>query len=250
MTVIVLTLAGVALAQVIAPVWAEAHNRHVPISVHGNSARMGQGMSFGLLGGFRTLGADMSWLRMYAAWEKRDLPATEAFIRLTTAIDPRRAYFWLNGARILAHDVTMWRIQRAGGYDAVSPTEQDRISREQAQRALTLLAAGLEHHPANADLWAERASIELHRAGDLAAAAESYRRAWEQPRGPHYAARLHAELLRRLGRKSEALAWLVQLHPSLDPADEAAGADLVLGRIQELERELGVAPGRAYAAGR
>lgn len=95
-------------------------------------------------------------------------------------------------------------------------------------------------------LWIEQANIELNRLGDTAAAAESYRRAWEQPRAPYYAARLHAELLRRLDRKAEALAWLVKLHTHLSPSDEAAGADLVLARIRDLERELGVPTGQGY----
>jgi hypothetical protein len=66
------------------------------------------------------------------------------------------------------------------------------------------------------------------------------------PGGPYYAARLHAEMLRRAGRKAEALAWLVQLHPQLPRNDEAAAADVVLERIRELEHELGVPADRAY----
>jgi hypothetical protein len=59
-------------------------------------------------------------------------------------------------------------------------------------------------------------------------------------------ARLHAEMLRRAGRKAEALAWLVQLHPQLPVNDEAAGADVVLGRIRDLERELAVPAERRF----
>ena len=75
---------------------------------------------------------------------------------------------------------------------------------------------------------------------DLAAGAESYRRASEQPRAPYYAARLHAEVLRRQGRNAEALKWLRDLHPRLPKNDEAAAADVVLERIRDLERELEV----------
>lgn len=104
----------------------------------------------------------------------------------------------------------------------------------------------MHHHPGNPNLWVERANIELNRLQDPAAAAESYRRAWEQPGGPYFAARLHAELLRRMGRKAEALAWLKDLHPKLPPGDEAAAAPVVLERIRELERELGVEAAQAY----
>ena len=74
--------------------------------------------------------------------------------------------------------------------------------------------------------------------------------AWEQPRAPFYAARLHAELLRRQGKKSEALAWLVQIHPLQPPDPEGEREDVVLQRIRDLERELRVAPERVYQPAR
>ena len=166
------------------------------------------------------------------------------------AIDPRPVYFWLNGARILAYDFPVWRIQAAGGFDAVGATEQDAVCRQQGGVALRHLDAAMVFHPASADLWIERANIQLNRLKDLDGAAESYRRAWELPRAPYYAARMHAELLRRAGRKSEALAWLVKLHPTLPSDDEAAGAEIVLGRIRDLERDLKVSPEQAYRAPR
>lgn len=104
----------------------------------------------------------------------------------------------------------------------------------------------MKFHPENTTIWIERANIELNKLRDTAAAAESYRRAWATPGAPYYTARLHGELLRRLGRKNEALAWLVKLHPQLPPDDEGAAAEVVLGRIRDLERELNVPRLRAY----
>jgi hypothetical protein len=123
---------------------------------------------------------------------------------------------------------------------------EQRIRREQAMVALHHLDAAARVHPESVDLWVERANIQLNALKDYDAAAESYRHAWEMPGGPYYAARLHAEMLRRAGRKAEALAWLVQLHPQLPRNDEAAAADVVLERIRELEHELGVPADRAY----
>ena len=175
-----------------------------------------------------------------------DLPATQTLLDLVTSLDPRPLYFWLNGARILAYDMPVWRIEGEGGYDAVPPARQEAILRAQAQLALRRIESAMRFHPAGAALWTERANIEWNRLHDAAAAAESYRRAWEQPDGPYFAARLHAEMLRRLGLKAEALAWLVKLHPRLPPTEESARADLVLERIRDLERELGVPPDRRY----
>jgi hypothetical protein len=244
-----LAVSGAVLERIAAPVWTTVRERQPALRLDSSTAAAGQGVTLALLGGFRALVADGAWIRMYVLWERRDLPGTETLIRFVTAIDPRPVAFWLNGARILAYDLTAWRIEAAGGYDAVAASEQARINREQAALALKHLEAAMQFHPASADLWIERANIELTRLHDVAAAAESYRRAWEQPNAPFYAARLHAEMLRRLGRKAEALAWLVKIHP-LQPASETAEGDVVLARIRDLERELRVSAGQAYRPAR
>ena len=205
-----------------------------------------EGAAFGMLGGWRAILADLTWLHVQAVWEQRDLPATGSALRLVTTLDPRSLYFWLNGARMIAYDMPAWRIAAAGGYGVVPTAEQRRIDGEQARLALARLDAAMDFHPASAALWIERANIESYRLHDLAAAADSYRRAARQPDAPYYAARIYGELLRRLGRNAEALAWLRQLHPSLPRDDENAGAAVVLARIRELERELGVVSSECY----
>ena len=241
-----LAASGAALDRVVAPAWHATRGRQPALRLDSSMAAAGQGVTLALLGGFRALVADVAWVRAYVLWEKRDLPGTETLLRLVVAVDPRPAYFWINGARIMAYDFPVWRIERAGGFDAVPAGEQDRIGREQGALALRHLDAAAAYHPASADLWIERANIQLNRLRDVPAAAESYRRAWEQPNAPYYAARMHAELLRRAGRKADALAWLARLHPTLPKGDDAAREDLVLARIRELERELHVPPERAY----
>ncbi len=241
-----LALAHGALRPVEAPLWAALRAEQPALRLATAGAMAGQGLTLGVLGGFRAIAADFTWLRVFVIWEKRDLPATETLLRLVTAIDPRPVYFWLNGARIVAYDMTAWRIAAAGGYDAVPAAEQERLGMQQAHLALHHLDEAMAFHPASADLWIERGSIELNRLHDPLAAAASYRHAWEQPGAPYFVARLHAEMLRRAGRKAEALAWLVRLHPQLPKQDEAAGADMVLGRIRDLERELAVPLDRVY----
>ena len=247
---VALVIAGAGLQRLAAPVWAAERARQPALRLDSSLAAAGQGVTLGLLGGFRALAADATWIRVYALWERRDLAGVQNLIQLVATLDPRPAYFWINGARIMGHDFAAWRMAAAGGYDTLSEAERRRIDREQAQLALRHLDAAMAFHPASADLWIERAGIELNRLHDPLAAAESYRRAWEQPNAPFYAARLHAELLRRGGQKRAALDWLMKLHPTLPPTDEAAGAESVLGRIRELEKELGVPPALAYRAPR
>lgn len=245
-----LALTGGGLRWIEAPLWTAIRSEQPGFRLASTGVAAGQGATLGVLGGFRAITADFIWLRAHMVWETRDLPTTAMLLRLATAIDPRPLYFWLNGARITAYDMTAWRIGAAGGYDAVPVAEQERIGGEQARLALRSLDEAMTFHPASADLWIERANIELNRLHDTAAAAASYRRAWEQPNAPYYAARLHAELLRRLGRRTEALAWLVKLHPQLPPGDDSACADLVLARIRDLERALAVPEDQAYRPAR
>jgi len=242
----VLAASGTIFRQIAAPAWTATRARQPALQLNPSVVAAGQGVTLALLGGFRALVADGAWIRMYALWERRDLAATETMLNLVTTIDPRPAYFWINSARIIAYDLSAWRIADAGGYDVVPEAKQENIRREQGMLALRQIDAAMRFHPQNAELWIERANIELNVLKDFSAAAESYRRAWESPHAPYYAARLHAEMLRRAGRKAEALAWLIQLHPTLPRDNEAAAADVVLGRIRELERELGISPEQAY----
>ncbi len=211
---------------------------------------LGQGVVIGLLGGFRAILADFLWLSVNLGWERRDLARTHALIRLATTVDARPHYFWINGARILAYDMPQWRIEAAGGPAVVGAAARRTIDEEQAELALELLAAALRHHPGDPFLLLEVGNIRLRRLGDLAAAAEAYREAAGRPGVPYYAARIHAEFLKQLGRKPEALAWLIDLHPRLPADDPTAMADVVLERIRGLENELRVADEDRYRPSR
>src|SRR5688500_8414140 len=147
---LVLASAGAALDRVAAPAWTAARARQPALRLDPSMAAAGQGVTLALLGGFRALVADALWVRMYVLWERRDLPGTQSLIRLVTAIDPRPVYFWLNGARIIANDFAVWRLEAAGGYDVAGPAIEERLNQEQGKLALTYLDAAMEFHPANA----------------------------------------------------------------------------------------------------
>ena len=194
-------------------------------------ARAGRGGVLAVLGGLHAAVAGGYWLRANRAWEDRDAAGMESFIFLTVASDERPVYFWLNGARMLAYDVPAWR-----------PVDEPLVVRrqaiaEQARRALRLLDQALSWHGADAALYVEMANIHLRQRGDLENAARCYRLAAEQPGAPYYAARIHAELLRGLGRPRAALDWLRYILPGLPPDDPAARRAVVIQRIKELESE-------------
>lgn len=195
-----------------------------------------------VLGGFRAVAADLAWVRTHAAWEREDTAGTLAGCRRAVALDPRPLYFWINGARMLAHDVPAWRI-RAGG-ERMPVAERARIAQEQVTLALQHLENARRHHPERAAVLLEMGHLHLYGRGDLAAAADAYGRAADRPDAPLYAARMQATLLARLGRPAEAYARLKAHHRALCAAPEGADRNLVAGveaRLAELERELGVA---------
>lgn len=205
----------------------------VPATIRTEQGRAlaGRGGFAAMFGGLRPVVAGGFWLRANLAWERRDPVATTALIELTVAADERPAYFWLNGARMLAYDLPEWLPDDA-------PEAVRRRAREAcARQALRFLEKGLRWRGTDADLLVEMANIHLRR-GDLEGAARCYRFAAEQPDAPYYAARIHADLLRRLGRPEEALAWLRQVLPRLPIDRPEAQHSIVAARIHKLEQAL------------
>lgn len=233
-----LLVAGVAVRPLEGPAWEKVRAQQPALRLESLKDALGQGVTVGLLGGFRAIVADLFWIRTNSIWEKNDLPGTQTSIKLVTAIDPRPIYFWLNGSRMIAYDMPNWRVDKAGGYDAVPDSVKRHFEEEQSSVAIEYLNGALGFHPENPLLTLEIANIHLNRLKDVETAAQFYLKAAGQKDAPYYAARIYAELLRRLGRNQEAYEFLRKLHPTLPKEDLMAQADVVLGRIRELEDEL------------
>ena len=243
---------GLALRPLEAPAWAAQVRQQPSLQWRSVEGSMGQGLTLGLLGGFRALAADLLWLRANAGWERCDIAGTSAALALVAAVDPRPIGFWLNGARMIGYDMPFWRIEAAGG-EATLPTAVVRhLNEEQARAAIAHLDKAFVHHPDHPLLHIEIANLLLQKLDDLPGATEHYRLAAQQPTAPYYAARIYAELLRQQGRERAAYDWLVALHPTLPPERENpyAMADTVLARIRELEEKLALAPASRYQPGR
>lgn len=206
-----------------------------PVALHPDQLAIlpGHGGTLAVLGGMRSVVAGGFWLKANLAWERHDAAATTELIELTVAADERPLYFWLNGARMLAYDLPEWRLE-ANAPAAV----RRKVTADHAQQALRLLEKGRRRHGDEAAFLIEMGNIHLRRTGDIEAAARCYRQAAARPDAPSYAARIHGELLRELGRPAEALAWLRQILPGLSADDPAARRDVVVERIKLLEVEL------------
>jgi tetratricopeptide (TPR) repeat protein len=194
--------------------------------------------AFAALGGFRPLAADLVWISLQGAWERRDSRASESLVRTATRLDPETPFFWRNGARLIAFDVPLWRITEGGGWRQMPVVRQQEIRREQAGRALRLLDEAIANQPHLPALWLERAGIALHGAGDRAAAAACYQRAWELDPSLTFAARLHAQILQRLGRREEARAGLLRLARHLAMGSNPIELQYVQAWLAEIDDEL------------
>lgn len=241
-----LFVAGIALRPIEGPAWEKVRAKQPALRLESLKDALGQGVTVGLLGGFRAIVADLFWIRTNAVWETYDLPKTQTSIKLVTAIDPRPLYFWLNGSRMIAYDMPNWRIDEAGGYDVVPDSVKRRFDEEQSAFAIKYLEGALGFHPEHPLVILEIANIHLNRLKDVETASRYYLRASQHPEAPFYAARIYAELLRRLDRKAEAYEFLKKLHPTLPRDSMMAQVPVVLERIRELEEELEIPPALRY----
>jgi tetratricopeptide (TPR) repeat protein len=221
-------------------IWTRLEADQPSLKLKNLEEAMGQGILIGMFGGFRTLLADMLWLKGHSYWEKYDLPSTMTMINLATTVDPRPMFFWINGIRIIGLDMPVWRTREAGDYEDLPDSLIQRIQKEQAERAIQMIDRALEYHPDRAALYLEKGWFLLDRIKDLDAAAEQYLIGSKQPDAPPYAARIYAELLKRMGRKMDAYQYLRELYPTLSDDDYVDRKEVVKERIQELENELNI----------
>lgn len=236
----VLLVLGLALSPLQSRVWGEVKSFQPEMKLADVEEALGQGVVIGLLGGFRTLIADFVYLRASHYWEKRDRANTEALLALTTAIDPRPMWFWLNGVRMISYDIPVWRIRERGKWEEVPPAIRDRIYEEQVERAMAMLDRAEKFHPNDNRIPLERARIYYDKTQNYELAAKYYKQVMEMPDAPRYAARIYANALDKLGRTREAYYFLRDLYPTLPPSEvePAASREVVLERIREFEEDL------------
>jgi len=197
--------------------------------------QLGSGLSFAILGGYRSVAANFVWLGMYGAWERRDFDKTLAAIRIAAAIDPRKRLFWIDGARILANDMPAWRVGVWETERLNRDPEGRRIGERFAREALAFLDRGIAQLGPDPLLLMEKAIIAWRKLEDLERAARLFGEAYRQPGAPYVAGRMKAEMLVRAGRKAEALAYLKKIYSKLPDDDPRAMKPVVKERLRRLE---------------
>lgn len=197
--------------------------------------RMSADAAWSFLAGFRELAAGLRWIEVYGDWRRRDESELERGLEWVTRLDPAALGYWLNGARMLAYDVTAWRMsrpeQRVGA---------DGIRQQQLATALAWLDRAANQHPDRAAIPIERAVLHWTVGRDLHAAEMALAEAQRCADAPYFVARVRAEFLVRQGREREALAVLEQTRRHLPEDDPAALVGVVDQRIAALRQRVGV----------
>ena len=234
---LILLLIGFLTRPIEVSAWKAIKAEQSGMNLRSLESALGQGLVIGVLGGFRAIIADFLWIRTNTLWARKDRAKLDSMVRLVTTLEPRPDFFWINGSRMIAYDVPSWRIREEGGYLDVTEERQQAIDLEQSAQAFDLIDRALDFHPDNTKLYLEKAQIYLNRLKDDANAAKWFLRASQQDDAPYFAARIHAELLRKQGLNVEAYDFLKNLHVQL-PNTPYAHKGIILERIFDLEKTL------------
>jgi hypothetical protein len=202
---------------------------------------LGQGVLLGVLGGLRTVVADIAWIRSYVFWERRDRAGCEALMRSACALDPHARYFWENAGLRIGLDMAHWEIRRRGGYAKVPAETQDRLFRQYARRGLDVLEEGMGHARNRTPLLLAAGFLAEGKLKDLRLAADYYRQAAEAADAPWYAARIAADFDWGAGRKAEAYRWYRRYWETrMRGKEDSFPEDLIRLRTMENELRLGM----------
>ena len=245
LTICALLATGLILRPVEQPAWTAIKAGQPELDFEAIDSSLGHGLILGLLGGFRTLSADIAWLSLNGHWERRDTAKVNALISLATTLDPKNKFFWRNGAHIIAYDMPHWRIEDEGGPSIVPEKRQKAIVRQQATKAFDLLDAALERNPDEFEYLTAKGLIYQKKLKDNAAAAEQFRLASEKESAPYFVHRIHAQLLRDAGKDAEAYSYLKGHYRELPDSIDAL-KNIVLERIRDLEQALSIAESERF----
>jgi len=200
----------------------------------------GQGALLGVLGGFRPLLADLTWIRAYVKWERRDR-GCEALLRLACLLDPHATAFWENRANMVGLDMAHWEIRARGGYLKVSQADQQAAFRRFARKALEGIEEGVPVARRPSALLVLGGYLAETKLGEPLLAAAYYRRAHETPPAPWYCAYFVGRLLKDAGQAREAYAYLREVWQR-ELSRQRDGSPTELGFLRRLESELGLPP--------
>ncbi|MCR5183136.1 MAG: hypothetical protein K6B46_00340 [Opitutales bacterium] len=182
--------------------WLRLRSRMPETSAASLADTAGTGMALGTLGGFRTVLADIAWLRAYSFWEKSSLNDCEALCALARTMDPQNFFFWENSINYVAYDFPNWVIRERGGWRQVSEAVQAEIHRRAYARGLELVGEWSQRFPESGHVWTYAAQMcivktaVIYGRSDFESALQFYERAMLCEKAPWFAFLAYANITR------------------------------------------------------
>lgn len=189
--VLLLAGAGLATSPLEKSSWSYVKTTMPEITAESLSETAGTGLVLGTIGGFRTVLADIAWLRAYHFWSERELQNCESLMALSRTLDPQNYFFWENSINYVAFDFPSWIIQARGGA-RVSEKVQAEIHRKAYESALGLIAQMAKRFPGEGKVYALAAQVTMIKTSliygkpDFERALEFYKLAIESRRSPWF----------------------------------------------------------------
>lgn len=208
--------------------WSEARERIGAFSPEALGSSAGTGVALGTLGGFRTVIADVAWLRAFHFWETRDAVACLKFAELAMTLAPEQFFFLENAANYIAFDFPVWEIRRRGGTRQVPAPVRREIHRKAMNEALRLLENAAERMPDDPRVFVLAAQISamktdtIYGAVDFRKTAAYYRSACDRPGAPLFAFATYAKFAAEHlpAERGNAEAFLARCRDAAESAEE------------------------------
>lgn len=200
--------------------------------------QIGQGGFIAALSGFRSVIADLLWIRAYVAWESTEWGRMKILFDAVTSLQPRALDFW---------DSASWQMAFNASVAAMEDKNQPRLAlRQKAQREYfrigeEYLLRGIQFNPDRALLYDRLGALyaDVRKFNDPCKAAWAYGEAAKRPDAMEYVHRLALYNLAQCpGHEAEAYAGLVKLYHK----GKEERLPTLLKRIDELQEKLKIPP--------
>lgn len=189
------------------------------------------------LGGLKVLAADYFWVKKEVHWEKKELNHTLRSMEMSIRLNPLNSQFWIQAGRTVAYDMAHWRLKKMYKEKGPIPDAvQRKAKKEQVEKAILMMDKASLLFPDNYKIPVEKAQYYLQSLQDNEKGLFYYQQAASFDDRPYIVDRIHAELLKKMGRSEEALAVYQEHFKRLPEDDPYALREVVWERIQELEK--------------
>lgn len=198
--------------------------------------QIGQGGFIAALSGFRSVVADLLWIRAYIAWENTEWGRMKLLFDAVTSLQPRATTFWEGAAWHMAYNASVAALE-----NPQQPREALRVKaqREYFRLGEEYLLRGIKFNPDRAVLFDRLGQIYQDKLKDPCKAAWAFAEAAKRPDTMEYTLRMSLYNLALCpGHEREAYDKLVELYNK----GRKERLPTLLNRIDTLQEKLNIPP--------